>query len=417
MSATLGSGQSVLSVSQLTSIVRKTIESEPSLESVSVRGEISNFTRHANGNLYFSLKDEDAQIRAVMFSRSAFGLNFKPAEGDEVVAVGSVSVYEKRGEYQIYVRAMTPAGRGALFLEYIKLKKRLAEEGLFDPSRKKKLPMFPRRIAVVTSPTGAAVRDIINVIKRRFPALELTVCPTLVQGDQAPPLIRAALKRAAALPGVDLIIVARGGGSFEDLWCFNDELLARAVADCPIPIISGVGHEIDETIIDFVSDLRAPTPSAAAEIAVPDIYELRLRLRGLSDNLSRRLIENVRYNRSTLKNMEMALSPKRLLERLDRKKQILDDCASVMKRSVSHKLETLKKQIEHEQEKLASIDPRRVLARGYAMISDVKTGAIVKSTAQAPHGSLLRVSVSDGDFTARSEAPATQRQKSLSFDD
>ncbi|HPI75901.1 MAG TPA: exodeoxyribonuclease VII large subunit [bacterium] len=417
MSAIPGSAQQVLSVTQLTSIVRKTIEAEPSLEGVSVRGEISNFTRHANGNLYFSLKDKDAQIRAVMFSRSAFGLNFKPAEGDEVVAAGSVSVYEKRGEYQLYVRSMTPAGRGALFLEYLKLKKKLADEGLFDLSRKRTLPMFPRRIAVVTSPTGAAVRDIINVIKRRFPALELTVCPTLVQGDQAPPHIRTALKRAAALPGVDLIIVARGGGSFEDLWCFNDELLARDVAACPIPVISGVGHEIDETIIDFVSDLRAPTPSAAAEIAVPDIYELRLRLRVVGDNLSRRLIETVRYTRSALKNIELTLSPKRFLERLDRRKQTLDEYASVMRRSVSYKLETLKKQIEHERERLASIDPRRVLARGYAMVSDAKTGAIVKSTSQAPHGALLRVSVSDGDFTVRSEAPATQRQKSLSFDD
>ncbi|HOY63268.1 MAG TPA: exodeoxyribonuclease VII large subunit, partial [bacterium] len=203
----------------------------------------------------------------------------------------------------------------------------------------------------------------------------------------------------------------------EDLWCFNDELLARDVAACPIPVISGVGHEIDETIIDFVSDLRAPTPSAAAEIAVPDIYELRLRLRVVGDNLSRRLIETVRYTRSALKNIELTLSPKRFLERLDRRKQTLDEYASVMRRSVSYKLETLKKQIEHERERLASIDPRRVLARGYAMVSDAKTGAIVKSTSQAPHGALLRVSVSDGDFTVRSEAPATQRQKSLSFDD
>jgi exodeoxyribonuclease VII large subunit len=408
--------ESALSVTEITRRIRGAIESDPLLANVSVKGEISNFTRHTNGNLYFSLKDEGAQIRAVMFQRFAATLRFKPEEGLGVVAIGGVSVYEKRGEYQLYIRYMQSAGVGALYMRFEQLKKKLDAEGLFDPARKKELPRFPRRIAVVTSPTGAAVRDVINIISRRFPAVEVTVIPALVQGEEAPRSLRAALARAAALPDVDTILLVRGGGSIEDLWGFNDEALARDIVACVVPIVSGVGHETDFTIADFVADLRAPTPSAAAELSVPDLNELRLKLRSTESTLDRRLLDLVRYYRSRLATAAATLSMARLLEQIDRRRQALDDVLGGLKKNWKYLSEKNGKKIDHVEEQLVALDPRRVLERGYAICSDAASGRVVRSVSQVKHGKLLRVTLQDGDFVSRADLKEQTSQTALDFD-
>lgn len=267
-------GQLSLSVSELTSYVRRLIERDEILAQVSVRGEISNFTRHRSGHLYFSLKDDASQLRCVCFRGDATRLGFDPESGQQVIAHGNVTVYEPRGEYQLIVRAMQPDGAGELAEAIAKLRAKLEAEGLFEPSRKRQLPRFPRRIALVTSPTGAAVRDLVSVISRRFPPAELVVVPTLVQGEAAPESIVRSLHLAASVCDADLVIVGRGGGSLEDLLAFFDEAVVRAVFACPVPVISAVGHETDTSLCDEVADLRAPTPSAAGELAVPDLRDV-----------------------------------------------------------------------------------------------------------------------------------------------
>jgi exodeoxyribonuclease VII large subunit len=408
--------EQILSVSAVNGIVKRILEDSPELNNIRVRGEISNFTHHANGHMYFSLKDANAQIRGVMFQRYAGTLRFKPEDGLEVIVIGSVSAFEKRGEYQFYVRHMQPAGIGALYLQFEKLKKKLQSEGLFDPSRKKPIPGFPRRIAVITSPTGAAVRDVINIITRRFPAVEVIVVPALVQGAEAPASVRSALRRAQEIPDTDTILLVRGGGSIEDLWGFNDEQLARDIAACKIPIVSGIGHETDFTISDFVADLRAPTPSAAAEISVPDLNELRFKLRSTQDRLNRRLLDLARFYRSRVETMSVTLAPSRILDMIDRRRQLLDDYSKDMKKSCVRMIETDRKQILHIEEKLAAIDPRRVLARGFALCTDQKSGRVVRSLAQVKHGAPMRVTLHDGNFLARPDLKTNPNQTGLDLE-
>ncbi|MGB4266440.1 MAG: exodeoxyribonuclease VII large subunit, partial [Limnochordia bacterium] len=259
----------VITVSELTKMIKAQLE-QPQFSSIAVQGEISNFKHHTSGHMYFSLKDEGSKIKAVMFRSRNARLTFAPQDGDTVIVVGSLGVYEPNGEYQIYADQILPMGVGALHLKFEALKQKLADEGLFALERKKKVPFLPRKIGIITSPTGAAVRDCISVIRRRYPKMDVLVIPAVVQGEAGPASIVAALEQAGKRGDLDVIILARGGGSIEELWCFNDEDVARAIAACPIPVISGVGHETDFTIADFVADLRAPTPSAAAEMAVPD---------------------------------------------------------------------------------------------------------------------------------------------------
>ena len=267
----------VLSVSQITGYLKSLLEGDPHLNPVFISGEISNFTDHyRSGHLYFSLKDEKAVLKAVMFSSSARRLRFRPSDGMKVLCRGRISLYEASGQYQLYVDDMQPDGLGALNLAYEQLKARLEKEGLFDAARKRPIPRYPRRVGVITSPTGAAVRDICQILGRRWPMAEIVFCPVLVQGEGAAPQLVEALARMNRIDGVDTIIIGRGGGSLEDLWAFNEESVARAVADSKIPVISAVGHETDFTICDFVADLRAPTPSAAAELAVPDQMEEKM---------------------------------------------------------------------------------------------------------------------------------------------
>lgn len=409
-------GDNAVTVGALTSVIKRTIETSSDLQNVWVRGEISNLTRHSSGHMYFSLKDSEAQIRAVMFRRYATSVSAKVREGVEVTAHGSVSVYEKRGEYQIVVDFMRPAGMGALYEEFEKLKKKLSDEGLFDQSRKKEIPRFPQRIAVVTSPTGAAVRDVINVITRRYPAIELTVVPATVQGADAPASVRAALAKAKKLKGVDTILMVRGGGSIEDLWGFNDEALARDIAACDVPIISGVGHETDFTIADFVSDLRAPTPSAAAEISVPSILELRGWVDDAGDDLLRTMKEMTSLYKSKIETATAVFSRRRILDIMDRKRQLIDDFCYSSSKSIRYRIESRRGALEHMEKRLTSIDPRRVMDRGFAVCTVAGTDSVVSSVNQAKHGMLLDIRMRDGSVPARVDKKVDGRQGSLELE-
>ena len=290
------------SVSEVNRLVKQILESQ--FLPMWVAGEISNFTRHSSGHLYFSLKDEKSQLKCVMFRSAAARLQFQPSHGMQVTAYGSLGVFEAQGSYQLYVEAIRPAGLGALHQAFEALKKKLNEEGLFDAARKKALPRFPKKIGIITSPTGAAIRDIVNVISRRYPLVKLLLYPAKVQGPGSAGEISSGIKYFNSMQSEsrpDLLIAGRGGGSLEDLWAFNEEIVARAIANSEIPIVSAVGHEIDFTIADFVADIRAPTPSAAAELSVPDINEIQIRLINCKDQLSRKLAYKLNYYKELLK--------------------------------------------------------------------------------------------------------------------
>ena len=275
----------IYSVRELTAMVKERLTSDPRLAGVAVLGEISNFKHHSSGHMYFTLKDEHSRLRCVMFRRENMRLRFRPADGQAVIAKGDVSVYEAAGDYQLYVREMVPAGHGELALAFEQLKQKLAAEGLFDEERKRPLPVLPRRIGVVTSPEGAALRDIISVTRRRFPNMPILLAPAVVQGEEGPDSVVRAIRLMNEHGGVDVLIVGRGGGSLEDLWTFNDERVARAIAASRSPVIAAVGHETDFTIADFVADKRAPTPSAAAEMGVPYKRALLAHIQGKYERL------------------------------------------------------------------------------------------------------------------------------------
>ncbi len=277
---------STITVTQLNTYIKAIIDENPPLNNIYVVGEISNFKHHISGHMYFTLKDNQTQIKAVMFKGSALKLRFNPEDGMNVICRGKVSVFEKSGQYQLYVEDMQPDGLGTLNLAYEQLKEKLAKEGLFDAAHKKSLPKYPHKIGVATSNTGAAIEDIKNIISRRYPLCEIVIAPTIVQGEQAADDIIKSINLLDSIDDIDIIIIGRGGGSIEDLWAFNLENVARAVFNCKTPIISAVGHETDFTICDFVADMRAPTPSAAAELAVPDILQMTLSINSVSQSLS-----------------------------------------------------------------------------------------------------------------------------------
>ena len=287
--------RSVLSVKQLNMYVKSLVEGDARLAFISIKGEISNFKNHfSSGHFYFTLKDNDAAIRCVMFRSYASAVKFRPEDGMEVILTGRVSIYERDGQYQFYAEEMHNAGQGDISVQFEQIKKKLADEGLFDEENKRPIPKFPENIAVVTSDTGAAVQDIMNILSRRYPKARVVMCPVAVQGELAAPDMIKTLERIYALDNIDLIIIGRGGGSIEDLWAFNNEALARKIYESPVPVISAVGHETDFTICDFVADLRAPTPSAAAELAVPDSAELKGIIEKLQSNMCSQL--RAKYN-------------------------------------------------------------------------------------------------------------------------
>lgn len=390
-----------ITVTQLNEYIKTKLESDPMLNRVLVKGEISNFVNHyKTGHFYLSLKDEGGVIRAVMFRMNASKLRFVPENGMKVICEGRVSSYVKDGSVQLYISDMEPDGIGALYIAFEQLKKKLEAEGLFDPAYKKPLPKYPRRVGIITAATGAAIRDMINVSGRRFPLAELVLYPSLVQGDGAPAQLIRGLEVFNTSCPVDVIILGRGGGSLEDLWAFNDEGLARAVFASRIPVISAVGHETDFSISDFVADLRAPTPSAAAELAMPEAGEVKRKLHNVIDRMSlvtENRIKNLHRSLETLASCPQMQSQMRLID--DRRMAILNldrEMENLMKRLMERK----KSSLLQDAARLDALSPLAVMSRGYSALFNEKGESIHKNE-QIKAGDRVNVRLSDG--TAKAE--------------
>ncbi|GGI95863.1 exodeoxyribonuclease 7 large subunit [Alicyclobacillus cellulosilyticus] len=439
----------VWSVSQLTALIKARLESDERLVNCWVVGEISNFKHHTSGHMYFTLKDDQARIRAVMFAGRNRNLTFRPEDGMRVICRGSVGVFERDGQYQLYVEEMQPDGIGALYVAFLQLRDRLAAEGLFDPARKRPLPRYPRRIGVVTSPTGAVIRDICATLQRRYPLASVVLAPALVQGPEAAASIEAALQRLAGLQGderVDVIIVGRGGGSLEELWPFNEERVARAVAGCPVPVVSAVGHETDVTICDFAADKRAPTPTAAAEMVAPDQADLRVALLQMEARARQALrwkldVAHERLQRAV--GSPAWAQPKRWL---DLRRQVVDHLEGQARRFGVRRVHIAREQVNRLQERLHRLDvrmpvrrassileqrhlrartlmfqrltqaktqwervaaalealnPLAVLRRGYSVVYRADTDQVLTSVRQVQPGDPVRIQFADGSVLAK----------------
>ena len=412
--------QAAITVSQLNRKAKMLLEQ--GLARIWVEGEISNLARPGSGHMYFSLKDDGAQIRAAFFRQRQRGPTIQIKDGDKVLAYGRVSIYEARGDYQLIVEQIEPAGEGALKREYDKLRLKLAAEGLFGEDRKKPLPKLPQRIGVITSPSGAAVRDILTVLRRRFPSVPVTIYPAAVQGDAAPGELLAALADAVRRDDCDVLIMGRGGGSIEDLWAFNNEQLARAIADCPIPLVSAVGHEVDFTIADFVADVRAPTPTAAAELVVPDRGEwislvnrlaervARLGRRTLEDRaqtldyILRRMAAGIRQQiasntqdvalqRNALVQQSPAVRVERSIGRLRSIQQRLSTSGHRSITDVEHRLQLAMRSLH-------AVSPLATLERGYAVVLDANSGKALSDVSNVKAGSEIRARLHSGELLA-----------------
>ena len=394
-----------MSVRELARQIKRTLESEPTLDDVAVRGEISNFKCHTKGHCYFTLKDADAQIRCKMWRADAARLPFKPADGHRVVAQGRVEFYGPRGEVNFIADEMVFDGRGALYEAYEQLKTELAEEGLFAPERKKALPLFPNRIGLITSATGAVAHDVITVLRRRWPVATITLIPAAVQGFSAASDLVRALSWASALHDyLDVLIVARGGGSAEDLWCFNDEELVRFAAECPLPLISAVGHETDFTLLDFVADLRAPTPSAAAEVVAPDIEGVSAALHDLTRRLVQGVASGVRLERARLDGLVGRAALRRPAERVAQERQRITTLKARAQELVRGRVKIERRELAAREAQMRALDPQRVLERGYALVMDASTGKLLTATSQTSVGQALRVRFADGEISATAGA-------------
>ncbi len=385
-------------VSQITAYIKDLFDSDYALQDLWLEGEVSNYSRPASGHVYFTLKDERAQIRCVMWRSQAERQTYLPQNGEAILAHGRISVYEAGGQYQLYVDDIQPAGAGLLYLQFEALKERLAAEGLFDAERKRPLPPFPRRLGVVTSPAAAALRDIVNVLRRRYPLVEVVLSPTLVQGDEAPFQIVAAIEALNQHTDVDVIIVARGGGSLEELWAFNDERVARAIYASQVPVITGVGHETDFTIADFVADVRAPTPSAAAEMAVPDRQDLRGAVEGWRRRLAQLMRGRIEKERRALRYRTQVLRRFSPQAQIDNYRQRIDDLMQLALAGLKHRLALARERLRTLDSQLQALSPLATLERGYAIARHLGTGKVVRSVAQVATGDRLEVRVSDGQF-------------------
>lgn len=438
--------QDILSVSDLNRYIKMVLEKESRLQDVWVRGEISNFTHHSSGHMYFTLKDKQSRIKVVMFASHNRFLRFLPKDGTKAIVRGSISAYERDGAYQLYAREMQPDGLGSLYLAFEQLKEKLAGEGLFAAERKRPLPRFPKRVGVVTSPTGAAIRDICTTIRRRYPQAEIVLAPAVVQGAEAPASIISAIRIINQQSDIDVLIVGRGGGSIEELWAFNDEQVARAIAASLIPVISAVGHETDVTIADFVADVRAATPTAAAELAVPHYLEWVERVKQLDVRMHRAVHQRLTVQRKRLDQMAGSYAMRQPQRRLEEAAERLDRAQLRMRQSMKRLLairrerfERLARQISRyrladqigERRKYAmtvrarldermrrllsdrqmafsaqvarldALSPLKVMQRGFSLV--YAGGKIVKSVDQFASGDELVVRLSDGSATARVE--------------
>ncbi len=389
---------STWTVTELTLYLKDLLELDPELQDVWLTGEISNFARAASGHLYFTLKDADAAISCVMWRSAAAQLTWQPEQGVAALAHGRISVYPPRGSYQLYVDLLRPAGLGDLHIRFEQLRDKLKAEGLFDLERKQSLPPFPRVVGVVTSPQAAALRDVLTVLQRRYPLARVLLAPTRVQGEEAPPQIVTALQALDARDDIDLILVVRGGGSLEELWAFNDERVARAIAACRHPVVSGVGHETDFTIADFVADMRAPTPSAAAELAVPDQLELRRWIAAWAGRMVGSMETRLDQMRQALAQQQQALRRLSPQARVNTHRQQVDDLTQRAGRALAHSLALQRSGLSGLEARLAALSPQATLGRGYAIVRQEETGGIVRRVGQVSAGDRLTVQVQDGEF-------------------
>jgi exodeoxyribonuclease VII large subunit len=390
----------IWTVTQLTNHIQNLLEGHGPFQDIWLAGEISNPNRSSAGHLYFTLKDSRAALSCVMWRSTLLGLRWQPQQGDAALAHGHISVYPARGCYQFYVDQLQPAGRGDLHARFEALRERLRAEGLFETARKRPCPLFPQVVGIVTSAQAAALRDVLHVLRRRYPLVQVLLAPTLVQGDQAPAQIVAALHALDARDDVDVILLVRGGGSLEELWAFNDEGVARAIAASRHPVISGVGHETDFTIADFVADLRAPTPSAAAEMATPDQVELRRRIAGHAEQLRAHLEQRLGQAGQDLGQQQRALQRLSPQGRLDTSRQRVDDLVRRADRTLAHQRDLRRTALAGVQARLLALSPRATLERGYAIVRQRESGTVVRSIAQVHSGDGLAVQVQDGEFGA-----------------
>lgn len=385
-----------ITVSQLNTYVKSLIENDPRLTLINVSGEISNFKNHfSSGHWYFTLKDHNASVRCVMFRSAASRVKFDVTDGLAVILKGRVSLYEKDGQYQFYAEEMHPVGEGDLALQFKQVKEKLEQEGLFDQSSKRPLVKFPKRIAVVTSDTGAAVRDILNITATRYPACEILMCPVLVQGDMAARDMIKTLDRVYALDNIDTIIIGRGGGSAEDLHCFNDEVLARKIYESPFPVISAVGHEIDFTICDFVADVRASTPSHAAELAVPDTADLQNRVDSLTNMLKSKVLFKYNSYSTKLSTIQTRISPARYERILQNKQLELDRITDKIVSSVNCQLQNAQNVAAQLASRIDALSPLKVMARGFSVIT--KNSMCVSGVADLKVGDNITATLKDGN--------------------
>ena len=389
-----------MTVTELNEYVKMSLDANPVLGDIYVKGEISNFTNHyKTGHFYFTLKDEGGSLKAVMFRSSASRLTWMPENGMKVIVHGRIAVFVRDGQYQLYADTMQPDGIGALYIAFEQLKAKLEAEGLFAPERKRPLPKIPMRVGIITSPTGAAVRDMINISGRRFPAAKLILYPALVQGPDAPPQLIAGLDYFSRTKSADVVIIGRGGGSIEDLWAFNDEGVARAVARCAVPVISAVGHETDFTICDFVADRRAPTPSAAAEIALPETGELRRKLGNIISHNAlalSKLAETKRRRLEALSSRRCLCDPRMITdEKRMTRVALTDKLTSAMRAAI----DSGRISLSGAAAKLDALAPLSVLSRGYFAVYG-ENGAIVKSVRDVKSGDEVRLRAADGEIFA-----------------
>lgn len=395
------------SVTDLTRYLRDLLESDENLGDLWVEGEVSNLSRPASGHLYFTIKDREAALRCVMWRNAVMRQTYLPRDGDAIEAHGNISVYEASGHYQLYADLIRPAGEGALYQEFLRLKDQLEAEGLFDSERKRPIPTWPQTIGVVTSPSGAALRDVVNTINRRYPLVNIVLAPTPVQGNEAPGGILSALEALNNLVNPDVIIVARGGGSIEDLWAFNDERVARAIVASRAPVISGIGHETDFTIADFAADLRAPTPTAAAELTTPNQIDMQVSLKELRDDIQRSTVNFLLIQRRDLERLQHHLIRRTPLGRIQRDRQRLDEINSRFSIALTHAIAINSTRLAGLQMRLNVLNPSAILERGYSLIT-LSDGSLVRSVEQVHPNDDLQVQVSDGEFEVRVKDPGSK---------
>ena len=387
----------VFSVTKVNQYIKGILDRDELMAGLLIRGEISNYKKYPSGHHYFSLKDAESSLRCVMFRGDASRLRFTPANGMQVVAFGRITVFPRDGQYQLYCSELLADGQGDLNAAFERMKEKLAKEGLFDPAHKQAIPKFPKKIALITSPAGAAVRDMIRILGARWPMTEVLVVPVRVQGSEAPGEIAAAIHYVNNRNDVDLIITGRGGGSMEDLWAFNEEIVARAIFVSNIPVISAVGHEPDVTISDYVADLRASTPSNAAELAVPDQSELRGALESLQRRLNRAMTAKITHNRAKLERLTSARVLRSMKAPVDERRMMLDHLQQRMNRAAADKMKDRRAALIRLRTGLDAMSPLNVLVRGYAMAG--KNGRVVTSVSQVEAGDPLTVRVADGTIT------------------